>query len=238
MAQRTYPRSGRERPRDLGVPRDLTVPRRPDRGGRMGASERKRAAIVQAAVRLFLRDGFERISVDAIAAEAGVSKRTIYNHYGDKENLFLSVIGDAFDSMIAAFGQLIDEHLTDVPDDAVEENIIAFACDAALTAARSSDRVALLRLLMSEASHFPELQALQMRPRGVRWTIAERLTRLAARGLLELPEPEEAADHLFALTMGQINNRSLFGTLPLADDDICRMATSGARAFLRAYLPR
>jgi len=208
------------------------------RGGRLGASERKREAIVQAAVRLFLRDGFERTSVDAIAYEAGVSKRTIYNHYGDKENLFLSVIGDAYDALLAAFGQLIDQHLTDVSGDAVEENIIAFACDAALTAARSSDRAAVLRLMMSEAPHFPELRVLQQRPRGIRWAIAERLTGLAARGLLELSEPEEAADHLFSLTMGSVNNRSLFGAWPLADDEIKRMAASGARAFLRAYLPR
>jgi hypothetical protein len=37
--------------------------------------------------------------------------------------------------------------------------------------------------------------------------------------------------------MGQMNNRSLFGALSLSDEDITRMATSGARAFLRAYRP-
>lgn len=208
------------------------------RGRPLGGSEQKRAAIVQAALRLFLRDGFARTSVDAIAAEAGVSKRTVYNHYGDKENLFLSVISDTYDSMIGVVVRLIDQYLTDVPVDAVEENIIAFACDAALMAARSSDRAAMIRLMMSEATHFPQLQAVQMRPRGVTASIAERLTRLAARGLLDVPEPEEAANHLFALTMGQMNNRSLFGALPLTDREITRMATSGARAFLRAYLPR
>jgi len=231
MAQQTPPRSGRERPIPVGVPRM-------SRGGRLGASERKREAIVQAALRLFLRDGFERTSVDSIAEEARVSKRTIYNHYGDKENLFLSVIGDAYDTLLAAFGQLIDQHLADVPGDAVAANIIAFACDAALAAARSSDRAAVLRLMISEAGHFPELRVLQKQPRGIRWAIAERLTGLAARGLLDISEPEEAADHLFSLTMGSVNNRSLFGAWQLSDDEIRRMATSGARAFLRAYLPR
>jgi AcrR family transcriptional regulator len=176
--------------------------------------------------------------VDAIAAEAGVSKRTVYNHYGDKESLFLSVIGDTYDSMIGLVEQLIDRYLTDVPADALEENVIAFACDAALLAARSSDRAALIRLMMSEAPHFPQLQAMQMRPRSITAAISERLTRLAARGLLDVPEPGEAANHLFALTMGQMNNRSLFGAVPLTDAEIRRMATSAARAFLRAYLPR
>lgn len=214
---RVHPRSGRGRP--------------------AGGSERKRIVIAQAALRLFLRDGFARTSVDAIAEEAGVSKRTIYNHYGDKENLFLSVIADTSDSLITVVVQLTEKYLTDLPDDGVEQGIIAFAGAAALLAARSSERAALIRLMIAEASHFPEV-AEQMRPRGVTAAIAERLTRLDARGLLDVPEPEEAANHLFALTMGQMNNRSFYGSLPLPDEEITRMATSGARAFLRAYLPR
>jgi len=208
------------------------------RGRPLGGSEQKRAAIVRAALHLFTRDGFERTSVDAIAAEARVSKRTVYNHYGDKESLFLSVISDFYDSMIGLVEQIIDQYLTDVPADALEENVIAFACDAALMAARSSDRAALIRLMMSEAPYFPQLQAMQMRPRSITAALAERLTRLAARGLLDVPEPREAANHLFSLTMGQMNNRSMFGALPLTDTEIRRMATSGARAFLRAYLPK
>ena len=56
--------------------------------------ERKRDAIGRAALTLFASDGYERTSVDAIAAEAGVSKRTVYSHYGDKESLFLSASPD------------------------------------------------------------------------------------------------------------------------------------------------
>jgi TetR/AcrR family transcriptional regulator, mexJK operon transcriptional repressor len=74
-------------------------------------------------------------------------------------------------------------------------------------------------------------------PRGITAAIAERLARLAARGLLDVPEPEDAANHLFVLTMGQMNNRTLFGAVPLSDEEIRRMASSGARAFLRAYRP-
>ena len=219
MAQATgHPRSGRGRP--------------------VGGSELKRSLIAQAALRLFLRDGFARTSVDAIAEEAGVSKRTIYSHYGDKENLFLSVVRDTYSGMIGVIVGLMDQYLTDVPDGAVEANITAFACEAALLAARSSERSAIIRLMMAEASHFPELQAIQMRPRGITAAIADRLVRLAARGLLDVPEPEEAANHLFALTMGQMNNRTLFGAVSMPDEEIRRMASSGARAFLRAYRPR
>jgi TetR/AcrR family transcriptional regulator, mexJK operon transcriptional repressor len=218
MAVRTYPRSGRGRP--------------------AGVSDQKQTAIAAAALRLFVRTGFARTSVDAIAEEAGVSKRTIYNHYGDKEHLFLSVVGDMYEAMIGIVVGLMDNYLTDVPDDAVEERIIGFACELALFAARSSDRSALLRLVMAEGPHFPELQAVQMRPRSITGAIAERLTTLHRRGLLDAPEPEDAASHLFSLTMGQVNNRSMFGVLPLTDEEVRKMVTSGARAFLRAYLPR
>jgi TetR/AcrR family transcriptional regulator, mexJK operon transcriptional repressor len=200
-----------------------------------GGSERKRSAIVRAALRLFLRDGFARTSVDAIAEEAGVSKRTIYNHFGDKETLFLSVVSETFDALVAAFADLMTKYLTDVPDDAVEEGVISFAREGALLAARSPDRSALIRLMMAEAPHFRQLQMIQMRPRGVTAAIAERLARLDARGLLDVPEPEDAANHLFALTMGQMNNRTLFGTLQLTDAEVAKVATSGAQAFLRAY---
>ena len=77
-------------------------------GRAVGAAGPKGEAIAQAALRLFLRDGYERTSVDAIAAEAGVSKRTIYNRYGDKENLFRSVLQDTYDSMMATFREIAE----------------------------------------------------------------------------------------------------------------------------------
>ncbi|MCC6595535.1 MAG: helix-turn-helix transcriptional regulator, partial [Rhodanobacteraceae bacterium] len=52
----------------------------------------KRAAILAAAKRLFLDHGFEGTSMDSIAAEAGVSKLTVYSHFRDKETLFTAAI--------------------------------------------------------------------------------------------------------------------------------------------------
>jgi TetR/AcrR family transcriptional regulator, mexJK operon transcriptional repressor len=140
--------------------------------------------------------------------------------------------------MVAVVSELMDKYLTDVADDAVEQNIVDFSVAFTLMAARSPERSALVRLIMAEAPHFPELLGPQMRPRGITAMIVKRLVVLNARGLLEVPEPEEAANHLFALTMGQVNNRSFYGTRTLTDAEITRMATSGARAFLRAYRPR
>jgi TetR/AcrR family transcriptional regulator, mexJK operon transcriptional repressor len=202
-------------------------------GRPLGGSELKKAAIVQAARELFLRDGFERTSVDAIADRAGVSKRTIYNHYEDKRTLFLAVIQETYGSMIDAIYAIIDKHLTDVTD--VGEALTGFALESANLAFRSVDRAAMIRLMMTEGSHFPELQRERMRPFTITDHLAQRLAAMAERGLLDIPDPQEAADHLFALTFGQLNNRSLFGARALADDDIRRMVEGGVRAFVRAY---
>jgi TetR/AcrR family transcriptional repressor of mexJK operon len=198
-----------------------------------GGSELKNAAIVAAALELFLRDGFERTSVDAIADRAGVSKRTIYNHYEDKRTLFVAVIHQTFAAMIDAVYAIIDEHLTDVSDPA--ESLAGFAVDGALFAFRAPERSALMRLMVTEAAHFPELQAEQMRPRSITGKLAERLAIMAEHGQLDLTDPLEAANHLFALTFGQLNNRSLFGARSLTDEEIRRAATGGVRAFVRAY---
>lgn len=55
-------------------------------------TDRKREAIIQAAIAEFRANGFEVTSMDKIAATAGVSKRTVYNHFPSKEELFAEIL--------------------------------------------------------------------------------------------------------------------------------------------------
>lgn len=55
-------------------------------------TDRKRAAIIQAAIAEFRAHGFDVTSMDKIAARAGVSKRTVYNHFPSKEELFSEIL--------------------------------------------------------------------------------------------------------------------------------------------------
>ena len=55
-------------------------------------TDRKREAIVQAAISEFRSNGFDITSMDKIAATAGVSKRTVYNHFASKEELFAEIL--------------------------------------------------------------------------------------------------------------------------------------------------
>jgi TetR/AcrR family transcriptional regulator, mexJK operon transcriptional repressor len=204
-------------------------------GRAVGAAGPKGEAIAQAALRLFLRDGYERTSVDAIAAAAGVSKRTIYNRYGDKENLFRSVLHDTFTVMMATFRRIADAHLTDVTD--VERDLTAFVREAALTLTMAPDRIALIRLILTEAPYFPALLREERGQETMHATLAAVLARLAKAGSLAISNPDEAAEHLFALTFGQASNRSMFAGVRLSDAEVERIVTGGVRVFLRAYPP-
>jgi TetR/AcrR family transcriptional repressor of mexJK operon len=204
-------------------------------GRAVGAAGPKGEAIAQAALRLFLRDGYERTSVDAIAAEAGVSKRTIYNRYTDKENLFRSVLQDMFTGSMAAFARMADTHLTDVTD--VGRDLTAFLMESAVTLTLAPDRIALIRLILTEAPYFPALLRRERGHEGMHATLARVLGRLAEAGKLAVTDPDEAAEHLFALTLGRASNESMFSGGKLGDAEVDRIITGGVRVFLRAYGP-
>jgi TetR/AcrR family transcriptional regulator, mexJK operon transcriptional repressor len=204
-------------------------------GRAVGGAGPKGEAIAQAALRLFLRDGYERTSVDAIAAEAGVSKRTIYNRYADKENLFLSVLRDTFAGLLEKFDNIAEAYLSQVTD--VERDLTAFFREAVLTLTMAPERIALVRLVLTEAPYFPALVRQEMGQRSMHATLARALSRLAEVGSLEIPDPAEAAGHLLALTIDQINSRTMFGVTPISDAEIERILTGGVRVFLSAYRP-
>ena len=196
-------------------------------------SERKRDAIGRAALTLFAIDGYERTSVDAIATEAGVSKRTVYSHYDDKEALFLSVVRDTYEGMLARISEIVDH----VPwDRDLGAALTKCATDITRSIVRSPERSTLARLLITEAPHFPDVIDL-LHTREITPLIAVPLERLAATGRLIVTDGRQAAEHLAALTFGQVSSRSLMGTVPLGEEETARLIGGGVQVFLRAYAP-
>ncbi len=59
----------------------------------------KKTSIKRAALKLFLKSGYEGTSVDDIASEASVAKQTVYSHFRDKESLFRTLVGDLANSL-------------------------------------------------------------------------------------------------------------------------------------------
>lgn len=193
-------------------------------------SAAKRAAILSAARDLFLSDGFDRTSVDAVSARAGVSKRTVYDYFGDKNSLLHAVVTDISDSLIATVRRTLDATLATVTTPAdLEESFVGFSLRIVTDMLNSADYVTLVRLLGSQ-------QKLGEAPFGdaPEDAVAAQLTVLTERGLLRAPDPRLAADHLIALTFGVVLNRHGV-TLITLDDRVRHLVVEGVRAFLRAY---
>ncbi|WP_086828009.1 TetR/AcrR family transcriptional regulator [Allokutzneria sp. NRRL B-24872] len=196
----------------------------------------KRRAITRAARKVFGREGYTRASVDAIAAEAGVSKRTIYNHFADKERLFLDVALEGANEVTAAIAQIMDRHLHKIVD--LEQDLIDFSLDRVAAVTAFPDHFALVRAIEAEAARIPGpvLKAwVDAGPQTAHLRLAPHLRRIADRGLLEIDDAERAAAHLTLLTITDVNQQSFYGAVPLPPSEISKIVAAGVQTFLRAY---
>lgn len=199
-------------------------------------AELKRQAIVRAARELFLREGFG-VGMDAIAAAAGVSKVTVYNHFGSKEALFTAVITGSLDAPLAGDASAALERLAEA------EDLRAALLDAArrwVHSVRADDDVAALRnLVAAEVHRFPELgRAWQHHgPEGHHPAVADALRTLAEQDRLVIPDLETAIIQLYALLVFPHMVFGSYGTR--IDDDLTdRLITSGVDMFLSHYGPQ
>lgn len=201
-------------------------------------SAAKRAAILAAARELFVRDGVERTSMDAVAARAEVSKRTLYDYYGDKQGLLLGVVVDAGESLIASLRQAISRHLSDdadIPDVAsLERALAAFAVEVGTTVIASSDYAVVFTLIAEQRSQLPGLLKDHPLVDAPEQAVAERLAHFTGRSLLDAPDPRLAADHFNALTtlLAYSNQPDPARADP---NQVRQTMVDGVHAFIRAY---
>ncbi|MEV0161937.1 TetR family transcriptional regulator [Nonomuraea fuscirosea] len=197
-------------------------------------SAKKRAAILAAAQELFLANGFDRSSIDAIAARAKVSTRTVYDYFGDKRTLLRTVVENIGQSLIATIQRTLDETLTDLTEAGeLEDALVTFSMRIATDMLNSADYAMLQRLGQTESDHLPprDDRAMANAPDEA---VGERLAALARAGLLDIADPRLAADHFIALTFGVAISR--LGSANAAGDARVRpLIVEGVRAFLRAY---
>lgn len=136
----------------------------PSRTGRV-LDPAKRAAILEGARAVFLREGFAQGSMDAVADEAGVGKQTIYRHFQSKEALVEALV----EAMCAP--EVIRPPKKSLPiAQRLRELLLAF-----VTGVASPDSVRLYRAIVAEADRMPGLGRLfwEAGPRQVRAAIAQ-----------------------------------------------------------------
>ena len=188
----------------------------------------KRAAILDAAARMFTRLGFEGASMDQIAAEAGVSKLTVYSHFGDKETLFGEAVRVVCDS-------LMPDNLFVADPSAPLHSQLAGIARAFFAMITSEEALATHRMMMSPGGD-ERLRHLfwQAGPERVQRAFATFLEARAAE--LEIPDLVRAARQFFALLKGELHTRmacGLCGNPGAAEVDEHIAAT--VAMFLRAY---
>jgi TetR/AcrR family transcriptional repressor of mexJK operon len=198
---------------------------------------RTREAVVAAATGLFLRQGYQGTSIDDIAATARVSKRSIYNNFGDKQRLFTEIVLGATPTA-AEFTEHLIAGLAAAAD--VPATLRSLARDH--IAAVAQPRVLRLRrLIILEATRFPDL-AREYHQRAPGQVIAALTTAFAAlhqRGELHAPDAALAAEHYSYLVLGALLDSALFTPdAPLPPPaELQRIADAGVTTFLNAYRP-
>lgn len=111
-------------------------------------TDRKRTDIVQAAIAEFRVNGFEATSMDRIAATAGVSKRTVYNHFPSKDDLFAQILQELWQCSAAA------EAIAYRPEVALRDQLVALLAQK-MALLRDPYFLDLARVAIAEAIHTP-----------------------------------------------------------------------------------
>jgi TetR/AcrR family transcriptional repressor of mexJK operon len=212
------------------VVQQITGPDPTPRRGRP-PDPRKRRAIARAATRLFFQRGFAGTSMDAVARAAGVSKLTVYAHFGDKDRLFQAIVRERCDaynrpeSYDTRPGLPVRDALR-----RIGRNFVGLVLDPEV--------LRLHRVMVGEAARRPKMAELFFAAGPERTTglLAEFLARGAARGDLALSDPRLAADQFHALLTGMPHFRATLNVGPRltprqADAHVERCVD----LFLRAY---
>ncbi|MEH1961480.1 MAG: TetR/AcrR family transcriptional regulator [Nostoc sp.] len=159
-------------------------------GNPLSAIAPKQEQILQGAIRVFLKEGYARTSMDRVSASAGVSKQTIYSHFQDKEGLFKALIERL---TLACFESIFcTEKLHGEP-----AILLRQVAEIYLTkVADNPDYLALLRLIITESQNFPELAKLYTQ------TVVQRGRQMLSQYFVSHPElgitdPEAMAQIFF-----------------------------------------
>lgn len=189
----------------------------------------KRQAILEAAKRLFLDEPFERVSMDAVAAAAHVSKATIYAHFSDKEQLFVAAMSQG---CLALF----ETAKLDVAGTGDLRATLA-RLGAGFVAMITSDEVTALHgVMIAHGASRPELPKLFYEAAVQRTTrdLADIFAGEAEKGRIVCSDPQATAVMFLAAVQGQFVYRQQLGRARGTHDEITTFAGQCADLFVRA----
>jgi TetR/AcrR family transcriptional regulator, mexJK operon transcriptional repressor len=201
-------------------------------------SARKRRSIVAAATTAFLENGYRGTSMDAVAAAAGVSKQTVYQHFQDKERLFREVIA----ATVQSASDPVHDEVRRLADSGLLEKDLRDLARRLLALVLQPEMMRLRRLVIAEARQFPDMgrHFYDLGPGRTIAALAETFAELTRQGRLAAVDPKLAAGQFNWLIMAAPLNQAML----LGEDGapssrkISKWADDGVRTFLAAFAVR
>jgi AcrR family transcriptional regulator len=195
-------------------------------------SSTKRQQILSGAREAFSELGYERTSVDLVAARAGVSKATVYNHFRDKGALFVACFSEEADQMREGLRASLEEPAGDVEAalQRLGERLIGFLVSPSI--------LSLYRHTIAEVGRFPDIgETLFARgPAVIYEMIAGYLGQWDAKGALRIDDPRSAAVQFVMLCQADLVVRAQLGVQERPSRETTRETVRRAvRTFVRAY---
>jgi TetR/AcrR family transcriptional repressor of mexJK operon len=194
-------------------------------------SPEKRAQILDGAATVFAADGYEGASMARIAAVAGVSKGTLYNHFDSKAALFTAYVGGKCDHYLA--------HVFDSANHDGDPAEVLRGIGKRMVQMMLSDiGLAIYRVVIAEAAKFPALARgfFDAGPARAIAFMADWLAEETRRGRLAVPDPAFAAEQFFNLCQTRLVLRRKLEMLPDPPErDIEDVVEASIMMFLRTY---
>ncbi|MDJ0979356.1 MAG: TetR/AcrR family transcriptional regulator [Erythrobacter sp.] len=189
----------------------------------------KRNAIVEAASRRFFDEGFAATSIEQVAADAGVSKVTIYNHFGDKRGLFTAAVELECEKMRGYFS------IDDTPEGTIRERLETIG-EGMIAFLSRPEMIQFERRIAAETELEPAIghAFLVAGPWRMKQAFSEFLSHANDVGELAVDDPMLAAEQFVALCkgMGDLNQR--FGRNVTSKERALRI-NGALDVFLAAY---
>jgi AcrR family transcriptional regulator len=171
--------------------------------------EVRRSQILDAAVEVFLENGYGGATIGLVVERAGASKATVYSFFGGKDGLFAAIVEERVERILSAFGD---------PEVAHSDVLSALAHIARryMEVVMAPDAVGFYRLIISEGVRFPELTRTFYRigPDRTIAHLAGMLSLWRERGLIRLDDPQLAAVQFFDSVSGDLHRRAMAGIIP------------------------
>jgi AcrR family transcriptional regulator len=191
----------------------------------------KQRQVLDGAAAVFARDGYEGASMSRIAAEAGVSKGTLYNYFAGKAELFSAHVHRDCSQTIAV---MFDDLERDEPAEATLRRIGRRIVEALL----SDKNLAMYRMVIAEAEKFPELAEAfyAAGPARAIGHLSDWIKDMCRQGRLRVDDPDFAAEQIFGLMQTRLCMQRRLALLDSASEaDIDRVVDGAVYVFMRAY---